>query len=590
MKKNKLVQSIILNYAKSFVIMYITDVSAQLVDALIVSNGIGANGMAAVGLSSPSFKLALLLSGVLALGMQLLCSEAMSAGDRPMLEKVFSSGWTAALGVTVLLSVCCLSFVEPLAHLLGASETDGEVYTMLCSYLRGWFIGIPGFMIYWVLSPIAILDGRKRSVVLVAATQTAINIIGDLLSVTVLKLGIWGVGLFTGLGWNVCSLILLIGFFGKRSSFRLRLSVPDGKLMLRMLKMGTPKLTKYGCRMLAPILINNMIMSVGGSAAMAAMALEMEILDFCLTVTNGIGESVSLMSQVFSTERDHPSLRQMAKTSALLLTGANLVIAALLVALAMPLTGLFLHSGGDEFNLSVLALGCLGISLPFRGVNYLIFSYLQGTRKTFFSNLHTVGSMLVSPVLSTFIFSRSFGTYGLFWAIPVAELLLLACYDILVRGMAHKHRWKADRLDCLMMIDPAAFPEASDCLEFSVRTAEEVSAVSVQIDAFLAEKGMEHRRRMLTALCAEEMTSNIVEHGFTKDEKPHHCSIRILTENGDTTLRLRDDCVYFDLRKRYESLKDRDITSGVGIRMVYRIAKEVVYVNILNTNTVYIRI
>ena len=63
-----------------------------------------------------------------------------------------------------------------------------------------------------------------------------------------------------------------------------------------------------------------------------------------------------------------------------------------------------------------------------------------------------------------------------------------------------------------------------------------------------------------------------------------------MIEADDVILRIRDDCRYFNIKERFEVLKSKGKLSGIGIRLVYGIAKEVNYVNILNTNTLIIKV
>ena len=62
-----------------------------------------------------------------------------------------------------------------------------------------------------------------------------------------------------------------------------------------------------------------------------------------------------------------------------------------------------------------------------------------------------------------------------------------------------------------------------------------------------------------------------------------------MLDPGEVVLRLRDDCPYFNVRERFDSLADDDVESNLGIRLVYALAKDVNYINIFNTNTLIIR-
>ncbi len=53
---------------------------------------------------------------------------------------------------------------------------------------------------------------------------------------------------------------------------------------------------------------------------------------------------------------------------------------------------------------------------------------------------------------------------------------------------------------------------------------------------------------------------------------------------------LRDDCVPFDPGERQRMTADDDPVKNIGIRMVYRIARDVQYQNMLGMNVLTVRI
>ena len=88
----------------------------------------------------------------------------------------------------------------------------------------------------------------------------------------------------------------------------------------------------------------------------------------------------------------------------------------------------------------------------------------------------------------------------------------------------------------------------------------------------------------------EEMAGNIVDHGFTKDKKKHSIDVRVVHKDEDVIRRIKDDCVPFDPHERQQLAEGDDITKNIGIRMVFKIASDVQYQNIMGLNVLTIRI
>jgi len=146
-QNSKLVGKILLSYAMTFMLINLADSLTMIADGLVISRGLGAQALAAVGLADPSYKFISLFAGVLAVGLQSLCSQAMSSGDRKRVNGIFSAGAMIVLALGLLLTVFCFASTGLFCRLFGAGG-DPLLYEHLHSYLRGWFSGIPGYLIF----------------------------------------------------------------------------------------------------------------------------------------------------------------------------------------------------------------------------------------------------------------------------------------------------------------------------------------------------------------------------------------------------------------------------------------------------------
>ena len=141
------------------------------------------------------------------------------------------------------------------------------------------------------------------------------------------------------------------------------------------------------------------------------------------------------------------------------------------------------------------------------------------------------------------------------------------------------------------MAIPESFGAGEDeRIDITVRSMDEVVNVSRQVIEFCEKRGVDRRRSFLAGLCMEDMAGNIVTHGFGKDEKKHSVDIRVIHKGDEIILRLRDNCKAFDPAIRTKIMEQGDEGKNVGIRLVYSIAKDVSYQNLLGMNVLTIRI
>lgn len=586
-KKHSMIQTLLWNYAFLFMLIELSDALTIAVDSVFVRE-LGPVALAAYGMNTPSFMLCSIFSGILAVGIRSYCSAAMSAGSSEKNKVIFSTGCVTGIVLAIIVTFGSLTFINPIVRLCGADGSDPALQTALRDVLQGWFWGIPGYFAFFILSPLVTLDGNKKCVTAASAVMLAENVVVDWLAVNVMENGMWGIGFSTGMSYVCGCLVLMTNFLRKRSAFRFSARAVDFSILPGMLRIGTPKLTRYGCKLLAPIIINNIIVSVGGSAAMAAFAMQSSIMALCGVPGNGVSESVNLFSEVYYSEKDKQSLFRMAVSALKLELLTCIPVSAVVMLFAASISGFYLEGDPLAYRYGIYALTGMSAAVLMNAVNITILGYLQGARKLLPTHLQTFSHRLLWQSLATLILSRTLGVIGVFFAIPVAELFVLMSYLCMAVFVTSRGGF----LESFLLLPEGFSGREEDQFGFTVTSMEEAVNISDEIGEFCLAKGIDSRRAMFASLCAEELVTNVVDHGFKKDTKAHSCDIRVRVEDGDVVLRIRDDCRYFNLKDRYETIraKEKDVSAHVGIRLVYKIAKDVRYVNLLDTNTLIIRV
>ena len=84
------------------------------------------------------------------------------------------------------------------------------------------------------------------------------------------------------------------------------------------------------------------------------------------------------------------------------------------------------------------------------------------------------------------------------------------------------------------------------------------------------------------------MAGNVVRHGFKADKKAHSVNCRVVYTKNGIMLRIKDDCIPFNPQEWMDMVQPEDSTSNIGIRMVYRLAQDVNYQNLLGLNVLTI--
>ena len=263
-------------------------------------------------------------------------------------------------------------------------------------------------------------------------------------------------------------------------------------------------------------------------------------------------------------------------------------IVVLLILSAEPLTRLFYRNPSDPvYHMTVMGFRLLPLCMPLAMISLHFSCYAQTAEKKTLSVVLPIIDGAVGVVLFSFLLIPSLKMNGLY----LANILngVLCSLVILIFAWAALKRFP-HTLEDLMAIPDAFGVAENERIDITVRNVNEVMTVSRQIIEFCDQRGIDRRRSFLAGLCMEEMAGNVVTHGFEKDQKQHSADIRVVHSGEDIILRIRDNCTAFNPSDRVRITDPDDICKNVGIRLVYQIASEVNYQNLLGLNVLTIHI
>ena len=300
------------------------------------------------------------------------------------------------------------------------------------------------------------------------------------------------------------------------------------------------------------------------------------------------------MMSVSVGEEDRQSLTDIMRVMFQRFIPLMSAIAVALMLCAVPLTRIFFRNPAEPvYMMTVWGFRLLPFCMPLAVICTHFVCYGQASGKQVFVHTESLLDGVVCVAAFTALLIQGIGMN----AVYVANVLNgIACIVYIFLYACVRKKRIPRTMDDLMVI-PENFGAAEENrMDLSVRTMEEVVRVSEEITAFCLGKGVDRRRANLAGLAMEEMAGNIVDHGFTKDNKKHSIDIRVVytgggvQTGGDVILRIRDDCRPFNPEERNRITEGQDILKNIGIRMMYRIASDIQYQSLLGLNVLTVRI
>ncbi|MBQ1240804.1 MAG: polysaccharide biosynthesis C-terminal domain-containing protein, partial [Lachnospiraceae bacterium] len=164
------------------------------VDSLVVGNFVGKEALAAVGSTTYIINTLVMFFGGISVGASVIISRYFGAHDDETLHRAIETTMALTFIGSVLCTVAGIA-LSPL--LLRFMDTPEDVLPSSSVYLRIYFGGITGLMVYNMGSGILRAVGDTKRPLYFLIFSSIMNIILDLLFVVVFGLGIAGVAYAT---------------------------------------------------------------------------------------------------------------------------------------------------------------------------------------------------------------------------------------------------------------------------------------------------------------------------------------------------------------------------------------------------------
>lgn len=323
------------------------------VDSMVVGNYVSTQALAAVGSVGPAINTLLGFFIGLSTGAGVVISRYFGAQDSQNLHDAVHTTMLLSLLAGVLMTVLGV-LITP--YLLQLMATPDDVMDDATLYLRIYFAGILGLMVYNMGSGVLRAVGDSQRPLLFLIITSVINVVLDLFFVLVFHMGIEGVALATILSQFISAGLVVRTLMRTTEDFRLILRdlrlIPH--ILRDILRIGMPAGLQMAVTSFSNVIVQSYINSFG-SACMAGYSAYNKIDQFIMLPM----QSIALASTTFVGQNLGAGKLKRAKKgtriSLLLAISCTAVLTGLLLCLARPLLMMF-SSEGD-----VLAYGSMFI-------------------------------------------------------------------------------------------------------------------------------------------------------------------------------------------------------------------------------------
>ena len=497
--------------------------------------------------------------------------------DKEGAYEIVSATFIVTLVVGIYFFNLRLPAAEPVARLLVSG--DGVLTGYTRDYIRVSMLGAPVIGIGLMMVNYLGVENHPElaSAYLIAAN--VINLVLDYIFLRYTPLGITGASLSTVLGFLFAMGIFVLYIRSDKRNLRLILLKP-GELGItkEAIITGVPMLIFMAANFVKALGLNTIIMNQLGEEGMAVFTVCDNVLLIVEMLTGGIIGVIPNVAGILFGEKDYVGIRvlckKMLKYSYILLS----VIFVLIMLFTEEITVMFGSGGGELGSHMVQALRIFALCVAPYLWNKFIISYYESIEETaiasFATFLENAVVVLPATLVGILVWKQidGIGIDGIAAGFVATEIItaVAAC---IFRKIRHKNT--------SFYIVPDKNPGIN--LDFSIKsTMEEAQTVHKRIIEFCQEQGASKSKANLAAVCAEEMTINIIRFG---GKTSNWIDINLCLEDDLCRLRIRDNGVNFNpLEYQYDS-EDFDIH---GIELVKKVSKSMDYIRAIDMNNTII--
>ena len=569
-------------------IIEFSQVGAGFIDGLMISRYLGPDEMAAEGIIHPLFSILGVISGMLAIGMQVRCSRAIGRGNRDEFVRFFSATVYCGTAVSLLTAVLIIVFSKPFAVLLGVSENAANLLEPASKYAMGLGFGVPPLIMTAILASAIQLDSGRKTIQTGALIEAVADVVLDLIAIKI-GWGIFGVGLATSVA-SMMNLLYQCSHFIKKKDRMLHLVKPNIPVIefIRMLANGNEKAVKRIANIIRPIVLNIIIIGYGGTVAMAALSVRNNFANFAQIFGAGIASAVSLLTGVYFGEVNVEAIDEVTTYAHKMIAAFAGSVCVLLLVFAKPIAGLYVTENDEVRTMVTFAIRMLALQTPLQALIESRIKYLQSVYKRINMNLLILAGHLVFVLLSAFVLGKRFGVYGILACYTVSDALTLLAIFVFYTV---KKRGKLPKRDDYLSLSDEFYLKPGDVISLDIRDMYDVVLASEQVMLFCKGHKIDSKIAYFAALSVEELANNIVEYGFVKNRSAHPIiDFRAVITDDRFVIRLSDNCPHYDITELIgkANAKGADKTKNIGIRIVSNVASDIGYMHVFETNKLII--
>ncbi len=428
----------LLRFTLPSIIMMIFTSIYGVVDGFFVSNFVGKASFTAVNLIMPFLMILGAVGFMFGTGGSAIIGRTMGEGDDESAQNQFSMFIYVSIVLGIVIAIFGILFMRPVAAALGA---NGELLENCVIYGRLILLALPAFILQYEFQSFFVTAEKPNLGLYITVLSGLTNIILDAVLVGMLRMGVSGAAVATGLS-EVVGGILPIIYFAKKNSSRLRLRKTsiDYRILLKASINGSSELMSNISMSLVSMLYNSQLLKYAGEDGVAAYGVLMYVTMIFLAAYIGYSVGTAPIVSYHYGAGHGDELKNLLYRSLKIIAVFALFMFGAAELLARPLSQLFVGYDAGLLSLTIKGFFIYSFSYLFCGFSIYGSGFFTALNDGLVSALISFLRTVVFQVLAVFLLPLIFGIDGIWLSIVVAEIMaVIITVILLVKKRAQYH-------------------------------------------------------------------------------------------------------------------------------------------------------
>lgn len=335
----------------------------------------------------------------------------------------------------IILSILITIFIEPVIHFLGGG---GVLFPYVKDYMSVVILFCTCYMVGYALEIYIKVDGNPVYPAICVMTGGIINVGLDYLFVVVYPYGIKGAAFATGMSQLTSTSMLLFYILFKTKKIKFVKLKFSFKELLKISKVGFAEFLAEVSTGIAIFVFNIIILRELGEKGVSAFGIIGYISSFVVMTMIGFSQGIQPIVSFNLGAKKYANVIKTLKISLLMIIATGVVFYGSINFFSNKIISTFLNDT-ETFKMTKYALAAYSFAYIITGLNIVTAGYFTAVKKVKISTIITILRGVVLIIVFLEILPKIFGTAGIWWSVPAAELVTLASSIYFIKKYIHKY-------------------------------------------------------------------------------------------------------------------------------------------------------